>query len=182
MDRLAKQQACQLFIEQEIEKGLAEGKTHRQIGRELTALIKKYFEAEVKPETIARRADRIASATNVAPELTPVGALTIDPEFQGLLPPLTKEERNGLEASLKEEGCREALVAWDGILLDGHVRYEICNRLDIPFKVHNMTFDNRNQAMIWIIKNQLGRKNLTPQEKDLVRLSRDQIKRGGSLA
>ena len=70
MDKLAKQQACQLFIEQEIEKGISCGKTHREIGREIARLIKKLFEAEVNPETIAKRADRISAATNVAPNTT----------------------------------------------------------------------------------------------------------------
>jgi hypothetical protein len=68
MDRLAKQQACQLFIEQEIEKGLSAGKTKYAIGKEVAAWIKKFFEADVKPKTIAKKAERIDReiATNVA--------------------------------------------------------------------------------------------------------------------
>ncbi len=72
MDRLAKQQTCQLFVEQEIEKGLAEGKSHREIGRELSKEVQKTFLAVIDPHTISVRADRMArekkaqSATNVA--------------------------------------------------------------------------------------------------------------------
>jgi hypothetical protein len=69
MDRLAKQQTCQLFIEQEIEKGLAEGKSHRAIGKELAQEIKRIFLAVVNPETIRKRADRI-SGTFVPPDPT----------------------------------------------------------------------------------------------------------------
>jgi len=70
MDRLAKQQACQLFIEQEIEKGLKEGKTKYSIGKEIVGLIKKYFEADVKPHTIEQRAHRVEEKilTNVSSE------------------------------------------------------------------------------------------------------------------
>jgi hypothetical protein len=72
LDRLAKQQACQLFIEQEIEKGLASGKSKYAIGHEIAAWIKKLFEAEVKPNTIEQRAHRMEKQllTNVSTEPT----------------------------------------------------------------------------------------------------------------
>ena len=70
VDRLAKQQACQLFIEQEIEKGLAEKKTTYQIGKEVAAWIQKLFQAKVRPETIEERARRQRIATNVATKST----------------------------------------------------------------------------------------------------------------
>ncbi len=55
--------------------------------------------------------------------------LKIDSEFQSLIPPLTPEELAGLEDSLKSEGCRDALVVWNDTIVDGHNRYEICQRL-----------------------------------------------------
>jgi hypothetical protein len=71
MDKLAKQQACQLFIEQEIDKGLAAGEAKPQIGKRLAEWIEKLFDAKVKPRTIEQRARRIeTSATNVASEST----------------------------------------------------------------------------------------------------------------
>lgn len=70
MDRLAKQQACQLFIEQEIEKGLAKGDSTYQIGKEVAKWIEKLFQAKVRPETIEERARRIKIATNVATDPT----------------------------------------------------------------------------------------------------------------
>ena len=57
--------------------------------------------------------------------------LTIDPEFKNLIPPLTSEEYAGLEESILAEGCRDSLVAWHGILIDGHNRYEICEKYGI---------------------------------------------------
>ena len=70
MDKLAKQAACQLFIEQEIEKGLAEGKTKYAIGHEIAKWIKKFFEAEVTPKSIEMRARRMDIVTNVTNEPT----------------------------------------------------------------------------------------------------------------
>jgi phage N-6-adenine-methyltransferase len=87
---------------------------------------------------------------------------TIDPEFQALIPPLSPEEREQLEQNLKRDGCRDPLVAWDGILLDGHNRLEICGRLGIGYRVVEMEFDGREAAKDWMDSNQLGRRNLSP--------------------
>ncbi len=61
MNKLEKQEACQLFIEQEIERGLAEGKTKNSIGNELAEWVEELFSAQVKPKTIAKRAERFES-------------------------------------------------------------------------------------------------------------------------
>ncbi len=93
----------------------------------------------------------------------------IGPDFQSLIPYLTKDEKDALEKSLVEEGCRDELIAWDDLLPDGHNRYGICTRLDIPYKVHGKTFDNRDQAKAWIINNQLSRRNLIPMQSSKLR-------------
>ena len=87
--------------------------------------------------------------------------LTIDPEFRDLIPPLTDEERNMLEASILKEGCETPLTIWKGIIVDGHNRYEICHQHGIPFSVSEKEFHSRDDALMWIITNQLGRRNLT---------------------
>ena len=91
--------------------------------------------------------------------------IRIDPEFKSLIPPLTDEEYDGLRDSLLNEGCRDALVVWDGVLVDGHNRYEICEKHGIPYDVVEMEFANRNDAIVWIIKNQFGRRNLPAYER-----------------
>lgn len=95
--------------------------------------------------------------------------ITIDTEFEGLVQPLSFDERGQLERNLKQEGCRDALVVWRGILLDGHNRYEICKRLGIPFRTVDMVLPNREAAINWIIDNQLGRRNLTPEQMSYLR-------------
>lgn len=88
--------------------------------------------------------------------------IKVDKEFKSLIPPLAKEEREQLEANIIADGCRDPLVVWQGILIDGHNRYEICTRNGIKFKTESMEFDSRNDAKIWIIQNQFGRRNLQP--------------------
>jgi N6-adenosine-specific RNA methylase IME4/ParB-like chromosome segregation protein Spo0J len=90
-----------------------------------------------------------------------VAELKIDPEFQGLIPPLSQQELEGLERSLCEEGCRDPIVAWEGIIVDGHHRYRLCRKHTIPFKVVEKDFQNRDDAKIWIIENQFARRNVT---------------------
>ncbi|WP_320978243.1 ParB N-terminal domain-containing protein [Hungatella effluvii] len=90
--------------------------------------------------------------------------LIIDPEFQSLLPPLSDEEFKHLEENIKADGCRDSLKVWNGIIIDGHQRFKICQENNIPFKTEQMDFADRDDAIVWIIQNQLGRKNLSPEE------------------
>lgn len=90
--------------------------------------------------------------------------IKIDPEFKAQLFPLSADERAALEASILAEGCRDALVVWEEelILLDGHNRYEICEEHDIAYETVHLTLPDREAAMDWIDRNQIGRRNLTP--------------------
>jgi hypothetical protein len=87
--------------------------------------------------------------------------LCIDPEFKALCPPLAAHEYAALEQSIVEEGCRDSIVTWDGTIADGHNRYEICNKHNVPFVTHRVSFKDRQEAKWWIVKNQLARRNMT---------------------
>jgi N6-adenosine-specific RNA methylase IME4/transposase-like protein len=92
--------------------------------------------------------------------------ITIDKEFAAMIPPLSAEERQQLEENIVEHGgARDPLVVWNEknatILLDGHNRYEICTRHELPFDIEEKRFATRDDAEDWIDKNQLGRRNLT---------------------
>lgn len=91
--------------------------------------------------------------------------LIIDREFRDLIRPLMKDEYRHLEENLLADGCREPLTVWKGIIVDGHNRYEICSRLGIPFEVRERHFDNREEAIIWICANQLGRRNISDETR-----------------
>lgn len=77
--------------------------------------------------------------------------LKIDNEFKSLIPPLTVEEYAGLEKSILDEGCRDALIVWDGILVDGHNRYEICTHNNVLFETSEKAFESREKVKEWII-------------------------------
>jgi N6-adenosine-specific RNA methylase IME4 len=94
--------------------------------------------------------------------------IIIDEEFHNLIPPLHEEEFKQLEESVIKEGCRDVLVLWGKILLDGHNRYEICSKNNIPFKTTQKEFKDRNEAKIWIIQNQFGRRNINAYQKSVL--------------
>ena len=96
-----------------------------------------------------------------------LNALKIDPEFQGKIPPLTFEELNQLEANILRDGrIINPIIVWRGLIVDGHNRFTIAKKHpEIPFTVHEKEFASRYEAIIWICKNQLGRRNLTPEQK-----------------
>jgi len=111
-------------------------------------------------------------------------AITIDSELSGLIPPLLPEELALLEANIVNRGCRDPLVVWGDILIDGHNRFEICNRLGLPFQTVAMEFEDRDAVMDWMDANQLGRRNLSPDAFKLLlgrRYNRVKQGHGGQL-
>ena len=86
--------------------------------------------------------------------------ITIDEQFRDLLPALDNKTLELLEANLLENGCRDSLVLWENTLIDGHNRYDICMKHEIPFKTINKDFDSREDVVIWIITTQVSRRNL----------------------
>jgi len=88
--------------------------------------------------------------------------IKIDEEFKALMPALDKETYARLEENILLHGCRDAIVLWDGYIIDGHNRYSICTKHDLPYKTADMEFGNRQEAIIWIISTQVSRRNLTP--------------------
>ncbi len=96
--------------------------------------------------------------------------MKIDKEFADLIPPLTEEEYKGLETSILSEGCRDALVVWNDTLIDGHNRYRICTEHNIAYLTVTKEFEDRNAAMLWMMNNQLSRRNLNDfQRVEIVR-------------
>jgi ParB-like chromosome segregation protein Spo0J len=88
--------------------------------------------------------------------------LNIDQEYKALIPPLTAKEFAQLEANILRDGCLYPIVTWEETIIDGHNRYAICKKHDLPFKIITMEFDDRDAAMDWMDTNQLGRRNLSP--------------------
>ena len=90
--------------------------------------------------------------------------LVIDAEFRDLISPLSDEEFAGLERSIVAEGCRDALVLWNGILVDGYNRYKICSEHNIEYKTVSLDLESKEDALLWAINNQFGRRNISSYE------------------
>lgn len=91
--------------------------------------------------------------------------------FRDRIPKLTNEEKERLEANIVKDGCREPLCTWfsldDGVsyLLDGHNRFEICERNEIDFSVVKIQgIQSFEDALDWIDRNQIGKRNLSPDD------------------
>jgi hypothetical protein len=90
--------------------------------------------------------------------------IKIETEFKHLLPPLTEEQKTELEKDIIKNGCLTPLVVWNSILIDGHHRYEICTKNNIPFDLTQMEFKDKLEAMEWAWSNQKNRRNLNKYE------------------
>ena len=93
--------------------------------------------------------------------------LKIDPEFQSQIPPLTDDEFKQLEENILKEGkLISPLIVWNNTLVDGHNRYAILQKYpEIYFSTMSLPFESREEVLAWICKNQLGRRNLIPEQK-----------------
>jgi hypothetical protein len=94
--------------------------------------------------------------------------MKVDREFQSRIPKLKPSELAALEASIAAEGCRDPLVVWsregkDDVLVDGHNRKAICERLGVPFETLRLSFENRQAVIDWMLRHQLGRRNLSKE-------------------
>lgn len=93
--------------------------------------------------------------------------LNIDPEFRDKIPPLSEDEFSKLEENIVADGeVREPLVVWHNTIIDGHHRYKIVQKHpEIPFRVKQMDFPDKWAAIVWMCRNQLGRRNITDEQK-----------------
>ena len=102
--------------------------------------------------------------------------ITINDQLRAFVDPLTEVEHAALERSLLAEGCRDALVLWRDVLIDGHNRYEICRRNNIPFRtVHNNSFESIEDVMLWMIDNHLARRSVSDFQRGLLALRKKEI-------
>ena len=91
--------------------------------------------------------------------------LNIDPEFEGMIPPLSGEEQKMLEESILRSGCDTPLTVWNRTVVDGHNRYRICRKHGIPFAIDERAFESREVAICWMLEHQLARRNLNSYQR-----------------
>jgi len=101
--------------------------------------------------------------------------MQISKELEVLIPPLTSEEFKQLERNILEEGIRDPLVTWNGILVDGHNRYRIAKEYDIDFETVEKEFADMNAVKEWMINNQFGRRNLNNYQRSVLALQLEDV-------
>ena len=90
----------------------------------------------------------------------------IDEELQQVMPKLSEEEYAELENSLLQDGFKGSpIIIWQDIIIDGHNRYEICKKHNIPYEVKELEFNSKEEVIQWMIRAQLGRRNLTALQR-----------------
>lgn len=105
--------------------------------------------------------------------------ITIHQELRAYIDPLTSNEYRALERSILAEGCRDALVLWGEVLIDGHNRYAICQKHGITFNTtQNTRFSNIEDVMLWMIDNHLGRRSVTDFQRGMLALRKKEIVAG----
>lgn len=102
--------------------------------------------------------------------------ITVNDELKAYIDPLTSDEYAALERSLLAEGCRDALVVWGDLLIDGHNRYGICQKHGIAFNtVQNETFKSMDDVHLWMIDNHLGRRSVSDFQRGILALRKKEI-------
>jgi transcriptional regulator with XRE-family HTH domain len=102
--------------------------------------------------------------------------ITINEELRSFIDPLTSNEYAALERSLLAEGCRDALVLWGEVLIDGHNRYALCKQHGIEFKtVQNTRFTSLEDVMLWMIDNHLARRSVSDYQRGVLALRKKDI-------
>jgi polyhydroxyalkanoate synthesis regulator phasin len=102
--------------------------------------------------------------------------ITVNEELLAYIDPLTPDELNALERSLLAEGCRDALVLWGEVLVDGHNRYGLCRKHGIPFNtLQNTSFKSLDDVHLWMIDQHLGRRSVSDFQRGVLALRKKDI-------
>jgi hypothetical protein len=103
-------------------------------------------------------------------------SIVVDPELKAYIDPLTPDEHAALERSLLAEGCRDALVLWGDVLVDGHNRYGICQQHGLPFQtVQGRQFQSMQDVHLWMIDQHLGRRSISDFQRGELALRKRSI-------
>ncbi len=112
--------------------------------------------------------------------------IRIDEGLKAYIDPLTPDEHEALERSILAEGCRDALVLWGDLLIDGHNRYGICQKHGLPFSTVQATqFKNMDDVHLWMIDQHLGRRSVSDFQRGVLALRKREIiasRRAGAAA
>ena len=111
--------------------------------------------------------------------------LKIDREFEMLIPSLTVDEYEQLKSNILSDGeIFNPIFTWNGYIIDGHHRYHILSEHpELKYEIVEKEFSSRFEVLSWICNNQLGRRNLTPENKKYLigkRYEAEKMSHGGA--
>jgi len=102
--------------------------------------------------------------------------IVVNEELKAYIDPLTPEEYEALERSILAEGCRDALVLWGDVLVDGHNRHAICRKHGLPFQtVQNTRLRSIEDVHLWMIDQHLGRRSISDFMRGVLALRKKDI-------
>jgi hypothetical protein len=102
--------------------------------------------------------------------------IVVNEELKAYIDPLTPDEYEALERSILAEGCRDALVLWGDLLVDGHNRHGICRKHGLPFQtVQNTRFQSIEDVHLWMIDQHLGRRSISDFQRGVLALRKREI-------
>ncbi len=102
--------------------------------------------------------------------------IVVNEDLKAYIDPLTPEEHDALERSLLAEGCRDALVLWGDVLVDGHNRYGICQKHGIAFQtLQSSLFKTMDDVHLWMIDQPLGRRSVSDFQRGVLALRKREI-------
>lgn len=102
--------------------------------------------------------------------------IIVNEELKAYIDPLTPDEYAALERSILTEGCRDALVLWGDVLIDGHNRYAICQTHGVPFQtIQNTLFKSMEDVHLWMIDQHLGRRSVSDFQRGVLALRKREI-------
>lgn len=104
-----------------------------------------------------------------------IATIKIKEEFRKLIPPLTVEEYEQLEANCLADGIRDAIIVWGEYIIDGHNRYEIAQKHGLDYEVEEKEFDGESDVREWMILNQFGRRNLSNYQRSVLALELEDV-------
>lgn len=120
---------------------------------------------------LSELAKTYSSSENNNSDRIPISSVIIKPWLQQLIRPRTPNEQSNLKSDIEINGLSTPIVlatidGEDNCLVDGHGRlecYQQLQRSTIPFTVK--TFNNKDEIRAWVFRKQLGRRNLTKQDR-----------------
>ena len=102
--------------------------------------------------------------------------IVVRDDLKAYIDPLTLEEHEALERSLLNEGCRDALVLWGDLLVDGHNRHAICQKHGLPFETtQSKLFKDLDDVHLWMIEQHLGRRSVSDFQRGVLALRKREI-------